>query len=286
MSSAAAHVSNNPAAVARRHRSIERFLRIGWFAKGVVYVLAGVLTIAAWLHVRSGDAQAGGEASPQGALESLAGATGGRLLLITIAGGLLVYALWRVLSAIMPGKNDADAVVHRIGYMVSAVLYLSLAVTAITLARNANAARTTNGNSKASTLTADVMSHTAGRWLIGLAGVVTLGAAVYRGVKGARQDVTDELDLTGLATTHRKAIKALGSIGEIGRGIAMALIGFFLLRAASSYDASEATGLDGALRRAMTHTGGGAVVVVTGAGFIAYGLFCLVTFHRRRLEAP
>jgi hypothetical protein len=77
----------------------------------------------------------------------------------------------------------------------------------------------------------------------------------------------------------------LGAIGEIGRGIGIGLVGFFLLRAAITYDATEATGLDGALRR-LALTGWGVVIVfVVGIGFAAYGIFCLATFTHRRLQA-
>ena len=77
-----------------------------------------------------------------------------------------------------------------------------------------------------------------------------------------------------------------GRVGEIGRGIGIGLVGFFLLRAAVTYDPNEATGLDGALRRLTTHNWGVLVVVIVGIGFAAYGVFCISTFTRRRLQAP
>jgi len=78
----------------------------------------------------------------------------------------------------------------------------------------------------------------------------------------------------------------LAAIGEVGRGVGIGLVGGFMLRAAITFDASEATGLDGALRRLATHTWGLVVVVVVGIGFLAYGIFCLATFTHRRLQAP
>ena len=70
------------------------------------------------------------------------------------------------------------------------------------------------------------------------------------------------------------------------RGVGFGLVGFFLLRASITYDASEATGLDGALRTLATESWGVVVVVVVGVGFAAYGIFCLATFTRRQLAAP
>jgi hypothetical protein len=130
------------------------------------------------------------------------------------------------------------------------------------------------------------MSHTAGRLLIGAVGVIVIGVGLYRMGKGLKQDVNDELDLSGMSSERARWTRRVGAVGEIGRGIGIGLIGFFLLRAAVTYDANEATGLDGALRRLAVESWGQLVVAVVAIGFVAYGLFCLVTFTHRRLQAP
>jgi hypothetical protein len=159
-----------------------------------------------------------------------------------------------------------------------------LAYTAITLALSKPA--DPDGNKKVTSLSADVMAHTGGRVVIGLAGLITLGAGIYRVVKGAKVDVNDELNLSSLSPTRRRWIERLGAVGEFGRGIGIGMIGFFLLRAAITYDEAEATGLDGALRRLASETWGQVLVVVIGVGFVAYGMFCLATFTHRELQAP
>jgi len=122
--------------------------------------------------------------------------------------------------------------------------------------------------------------------LIGVIGVVAIGAGLYHVVKGLKRDVTPDVDMSALSTRRAQWTRRLGSIGEIGRGIAIGLIGFFLLRAAMTYDPAQATGLDGALRRLALHSWGVFLVVVVSLGLVAYGLFCLLTFSRQRLQAP
>ena len=63
----------------------------------------------------------------------------------------------------------------------------------------------------------------------------------------------------------------------------MLLIGFFLLRAAWESDASEATGLDGALRRSVETPFGTGIVAAVGIGLIVYGAYCVISAPRRRL---
>jgi hypothetical protein len=288
---AVSHFHNPTGRLAAEHPGLVKVGRAGWFAKGVVYVLAGILALklliaaAGW----SSSSSASQEASPTGALKDVASTTGGTVLLWALAIGLILYALWRLVSSFLPGEKGAKASATRIGYLVSAVIYGTFAVTAIALAGSKSAAASgnqANGNQKVTDITSNIMSNTAGRWLIGIVGVITIGAAIYRFVKGVKMDVDDELELQGMSVRRIRWTRRLGAIGEIGRGVAIALIGIFLLRAAITYDAAQATGLDGALRRIATNWWGLIAVAIVGIGFVAYGVFCLTTFNRRHLQAP
>ncbi|MCU1360109.1 MAG: hypothetical protein JWN99_1398 [Ilumatobacteraceae bacterium] len=273
----------------REHPGLAKLGRAGWLAKGIVYVIAGVLCLmvaskaSGWSKSSTTGAQ---EASPTGALKTVAHATAGPLLMWVLAIGLLIYAAWRLVSAALPGDADAEAVAKRIGFVVSAIIYATFAFTAIALATSSATPANTNGNSKVTSLTGRVMGHSAGRWLIGLVGLIVVAVGVYRISKGVKQDINDELDLSGLSSERLRWTERLGRIGEIGRGTGIGLVGFFLLRAAMTYDPNEATGLDGALRRLAVNSWGVVVIVVVGVGFAAYGVFCASTFTRRRLEAP
>ncbi|MEP7201824.1 MAG: DUF1206 domain-containing protein [Ilumatobacteraceae bacterium] len=271
------------------HPGVVKVARAGWFAKGVVYVIGGYLALSVaakasgWTDASSttGDQ----EASPVGAIKTVAGSGPGTLLLWLLAIGMLLYAAWRVVSAVLPGGTDAKAMAHRIGYIASAVMYTTLAISAIALARNA--AANPDGNKKVTDISEKVMTHSFGRVVIGILGIIVIAVGLYRISKGVKLDMEDELDMSSASPTFRQWIERLGAVGEIGRGVGFALVGFFLLRAAMTYDPSKATGLDGAMRRmASEATWGVIVVVVVGIGFAAYGIFCLATFTRRRLEAP
>jgi len=273
--------------LAAEHPGLVKLGRAGWFAKGVVYVLAGILALQVAAKASGfADSPTTGqqEASPIGAIKTVAGSGGGTLLLWLLAIGMLLYAAWRVVSALLPGSTDAKGWAHRIGYVASAVMYTTFALSAIALARDGN--KVPNGNQKVTDISTKIMSHSAGRWLFGLVGLIVMGVGVYRMVKGFKIDVDDELDMSGTNPGYRRFVEKIGAIGEIGRGIGFALVGFFLLRAAVRYNPNEATGLDGALRRLAAESWGVFVVVIVGIGFAAYGVFCLATFTHRRLQAP
>jgi hypothetical protein len=259
--------------------------RLGWFAKGVVYLVAGIL--AASLVTRSlhwSTPVVAGEASPTGALKELATLTGGRLLLYALGVGLILYAGWRLFTAFGHGGSGAEALAKRIGYGVSAVLYLTFAVTAFALARNPKTKP--DGNTNVSDITTRILDQSLGRIIVGACGLITIAVGLYRFGKGVTGDVEDELNLSSLSANRRHWLHRLGVVGEIGRGVAIGLIGFFLLRSAMTVNAQEATGLDGALRRVATKSWGPEVVAIVGLGFVAYGMFCLLTFTHRQLHGP
>lgn len=295
------HQPNAASRLAAEHPGIVRFGRVGWFAKGLVYAIAGVLALvvavaaSGWSDTTGSPstpdattAAAGQEASPTGALKKIAETSAAPFLLWPLAIGLFVYAAWRVLSALYPGDADAESVARRGGYIVSAIIFIVLGATAIRLSGTepSEADTAVNGNEQASGLTARLMENGLGRWLVGVAGLVAIGAGLYRLVKGVKVDVDDELDLAGMRPERVRWLRRLGAVGEVGRGVGIALIGVFLVRAAFDYEAREATGLDGALRRLADEWWGDLIVASVGIGFAAYGLFCLVTAHRRRLESP
>ena len=154
-------VHNPVGKLTAEHPGVVKIGRAGWFAKGVVYVLAGYLALAV-------AAKAGGwakspttgdqEASPVGAVKTVAGSGGGgTVLLWLLAIGMLLYAAWRVVSALLPGGKDAKAMAHRIGYIASAVMYVTFAISAIALARHTPAPRT--ATHKVTDISASFMTH-------------------------------------------------------------------------------------------------------------------------------
>ena len=130
------------------------------------------------------------------------------------------------------------------------------------------------------------MEHTAGRWVIGAVGVIIVAAGLYRVFKGITMDVNDELDLSGMSATRRVWTERLGASARSAGAWASASWASSWFARPSTTTPRRPTGLDGALRRLATNTWGVVVVVVVGLGFAAYGIFCVATFTRRRLQAP
>lgn len=276
--------SDTAGAFVRRHPELVTLGRIGWVAKGIVYALTGVLAITIATN-RFGGTE--GEANQTGAISKIAQQQYGPTLLWLLAIGLFVYSAWRLVTVALPADNDAKAWVTRIGYAVSAIVYVALGFTAISIARNPGKAGEAQQreDAKVEQLTADVLGWTGGRWLVGLVGLVVLGIGVAFAWKGIGGSFAKQVENRSVGPVPWHVIKKMGVVGWIGRGAMMGLIGWFVLRAAIEFDPSEAHGLDESLRRVADEPLGTALVLVVAIGLLVYGAFCLVTAPSVKLLA-
>jgi hypothetical protein len=70
----------------------------------------------------------------------------------------------------------------------------------------------------------------------------------------------------------RGAFTALGLVGHVARAVTFILIGYGLIKAALTYSAKSAVGLDGALQK-LAHASAGPVLLgIVALGFIAFAL--------------
>lgn len=263
-------------------RRFQTIGRIGWVAKGVVYLLIGVL---AFTIVTDG-ASGGKDASSGGVIASIADRRFGGVLIVLVGAGLALYALWRLFTVVLPGDWTGKALLERIGYLVSAVVYGSLALTIAQIARSGSSEQAVDGEDRmVGDWVSRLMEHTGGRWLVGIAGVVVAGVAVAFAHKAWTRSFEDDLSFVSDAN-RKQAIVRLGQVGFMARAVSFSLIAFFLVRAAATFDPSEVGGIDGSLRQFSSYRWGGAVVSIVAVGFIAYGVFCIISAKYQRLQGP
>ena len=260
-------------------RRFEVVGRAGWVAKGLVYVLIGVLFLQIALGSSSDD-----EANQAGAVEAIADQPFGRALLIAVGFGLLLYTIWRLFTVILPGDWTGKALLERIGYLVSAAIYGSLLFTIVGVVRNSNTSSDEREDRMIEELVKNILTVNAGRTMVIVAGLVVIGIGVVFAHKGWTRSFRDQI--SGDDGIEETAIDRLGTIGWIARGVSMAIIGIFLVRAAWTFDADEAAGLDDSIRQLAQNPVGAALSAAVGVGFIAYGLFAAMSSRHRDLKGP
>lgn len=257
---------------------VDGLARFGLVAKGMSYTLVGVLAaaLAIW---------GGGKATGRhGALESLADETWGKAILVGMALGFAAYAIWRLAQGIFDRGDEgsgATGVAKRFGYLGRAVLYGVLTVTTITLLDGSEGR--TSETAEAREATALVLDWPAGRWLVALGGAILIGAGIFNACRAFTQKFEEKWKSGDMSRVESDWGPRLSSVGLLARFVVFSLIGFFLVKAAYQYDAEEAIGLDGALRKIVQASYGPVLLGVAAAGLLCYALFCFFEARYRRV---
>lgn len=255
--------------------ALELLSRIGYAARGVVYLIVGGLAVAAALG-------RGGETTDtHGALEKILQQPLGGLLLAILAAGLVGFAIWRLAQSLLDADRhgtDAKALAIRAGLFVSAVLHGALALFAVRLIFAAGAR--SSGDAPAQDWTASLMAQPYGRWLVGAVGAAVIAAGVAQMVKGWTADFAKRFDMD--ARDLRWAAP-VSRFGLIARGIVFAIIGGFLIVAALQADSEQVVGLKGALDALRAQPYGAWLLALVAAGLFAFGAYNLIESVYRRI---
>jgi hypothetical protein len=262
-----------------RHASpwIETLARLGYAAKGVVYIIIGVLAIET---IFTGG---GKTTDTHGALQAIAQEPFGRLLLGLVTIGLFGFALWRIIQACLDPENkgsDAKGLITRLGYLISGIAYGGVAYGALRLMEGASGSSSTHSTRD---WTARLLSEPYGQWLVGILGVIVIGIGIAQFVRSYTANLDKKLDLTGVSAAARTWIINGGRWGVAARGVVFVLIGIFFIEAALHSSSQQAIGLDGALAMLAHQAYGSWLLGLVAAGLIAYGLFALVLARYRRI---
>ena len=253
----------------------EGLARWGLVSKGALYVLVGA--IAADVSV------AGGERLQDrgGALSALADTWLGKLLVGAVAVGLLGYAVWRFVEAVLGRPlegGEKQGWLKRGGYAARCLWYLGLFGVAASALAGADEDR-----GREDRYTGRVLDWPAGRWLVAAVGIGIVGAGLYNVWRGLGGRFRKNLKTRKMTQTEDRLFTAVGAAGHLARGLVFGLIGFFLVRAAWNHDAKETVGLDGALGKVVRQDYGDTLLGLVAAGLLAYGLYCFVEARYREV---
>lgn len=243
------------AATARRNPWFERVARLGFAASGVLHLLM------AWIVLRLVFG-GGGNADQSGALATLAGQTGGSVMLWFAAVGLAALGLWHLVEAVVEDdlKDRGKAV----------------AVGVVNLALAFSAAKFALGGGQSSSqqnagLSARMMQSGWGIGVLVIVAVVLMAVGGYHAYKGISKKFEDDLQSNpGRATT------ILGMVGYTAKGVVLAGAGLLVIVATVTSDPSKASGIDAAVKALGAAPFGKVLLILAALGIAAYGVFNVV----------
>jgi len=265
-SGTARRASDSPAARA--------LARAGLTARGVLYILIG------WVAILVALGQSSHEADQQGALQLLAGQPYGLVSLWLLGIGFAGYALWRFSEAAFGVTGEGPGAGPRLKSLVRGVIYAFFAYLTFTIISGAGGG---SQKSRQQDLTATVMHHPSGQWLVGVAGLAIVIAGLALVFEGVSRKFLKYLQLSQLSLRTRRLVERLGMTGTAARGAVFTLAGALVIEAAVTYQPAKAGGIDKALLTLRNQPFGEFLLILAALGLIIFGVYGLCEARWRRV---
>ncbi|MEO6943277.1 MAG: DUF1206 domain-containing protein [Lacisediminihabitans sp.] len=249
------------AAKAKNSAPLRGAARAGYVVNGIVHGLIGLTAVSVAVGT-------GGEADQSGALGQLAQAPAGMFLLWVIAIALFALGVWQVLQSALTWSSDTKRKwLSRLSGIGKSLAYFFVGATALTFAQGSSTSNATSSRS----LSAQLMATPGGNFIIVIIGAAAFAIGVGLIVRGLSRRFLEKIDLP--RGRLGRIVTALGVVGYTLEGVALCAVGVLFWVAAATVDPDKAGGLDGALKALIALPFGALIVVVIGAGFIAFGLY-------------
>ena len=255
---------------------VEKLARLGYMAKGVVYVAIGFLALREALGV------GGRTTDPSGAMASIGSQPFGGVALALLAAGLTCYALWKLVQGVLDadGKGSSPhGILRRVGYVGSAAIHGSLAFTAAQSILGAE-----DSSEDAATASALAYQPPLGQILVGLVGLGVIGVGLYQLHAAYGAKFRDDLRLDLMSDAEERWVTYAGRVGTSARALAIGLAGAFVVLAAYQSDPSETRSLGAALESLQQQPLGSYMLGAVAVGFLVYGIFMFAIARYRRID--
>ncbi|MEU6976310.1 DUF1206 domain-containing protein [Streptomyces sp. NPDC046371] len=263
--------------------------RVGLCARGVIYVLVGILAVRIGLGSDTGQ-----EADRSGAVGTLGEQPFGRALLWALVVGLAAMALWRLCEAAFGQTVEGgEKWSRRLGSLGMAAFYAVICVGVVQTALVGGSSGSRPSDETSKEYTARVLDWPGGRGIVGVFGAVLIVVGVVILVRSLMRKFEKNLRMDEMRPATRRVVAFLGIVGGAACGVVAAGAGLSVLLAAVRYDPSQAKGLDETLRSFAATPAGPALLIAAAVGLLLFGLysFCEARWrkaaeHRTPEEQP
>ena len=262
---------------AQTRRWVENYARAGFVAKGIVYLMLGMLALQAALG------SGGRITAPRGVVYELLDSRYGTTLVTILAFGLAGYALWRFIEAFGDANRKgkaATSVVVRSGYALSGFIYGMLAFDAARLVIGEP------GGPERSHVARFILAGPLGPALVVLVALGLLAYAIHQFLRALRGQVDDELALGSAPYQTGRWLAGITNFGTGARAVVFALVAVLLIKMAATPAAAAALDSADAMRFARGLPEGKWWLAFVASGFAAYGVEQFVQAFYRRITAP
>ena len=257
--------------------TVSSLLRIGSAAKGLVYFLMGLFCLGTVVNISTGTS------GPEETIAWLGRNPYGQVVYFVLGTGILCYAAWRLYEAFLDpfarGKSFA-ALFYRLNCIIVGICYGALAVYSFR-----RLFRFYDGGEIRKDALQLVLQLPYGAAITYIIAVAVVGAgisALYTGFSNAHMRDVDNWALTRV---QRKGFEIVGAVGLGGVAAVYFIMAYSLYRVAQMNYADNFMGVGDSLAYLEGWSVGLMLMLITGVGLLAYGIFMfLLAYYERRPE--
>ncbi len=261
------------------NRWMERFARMGYAARGVVYAVVGLLAVQTAFGTHGARRAA---TDTRGALQEVAAHSIPLLWLLAV--GLFGYAVWRAAQGLLDRERKGSGMkglAQRLGRLFTAVAYGSLGLAAVRLALGAH--RRASDGQATQEWTARLMGEPFGRWLVAAVGLGVIVGGLFQIWRGWTEKFKQEIRLGEMDPAESRLAIHAGKLGLMARGVVFLISGWFLIQAAVKTDPHQVRGLSGALAVLAGQPHGAILLGLVAVGLVAFGAWSLLLARYGRI---
>lgn len=255
--------------------NIAKIRSLGFFTKGLVYLLVGVLTFMAAFN------WGGSISSSSNVVRFLMDLPMGQVLVGTTSIGLLAYSLWRFYEIILVQKDTNEEKIKggfkMIRYLYSGIFYLTIAYSfakpLINAWRGAGNLREEEQNGDERAALWEILNHDWGKVLLWSLAILIAGQALQQFYISYKGGFMKKIDNYPQVKYEYDFIRKVGRLGYIARGVVFGILSFFVVRVILSHNANAYKGTQGALEYLLSFSYGTFLLAIVALGLAGYGIF-------------
>lgn len=262
-----------------RHPLTRGFARWGFYTKGFLFIIIGILALMVTIGEEEGKITASA-----GAIATIAQLPYGRVILMLLIVGAVGHGVWNILRGVADidgaGKGVKGIVLRAVAAGVG-FFYIGLSYAALNVLLTSESLYSDDMIPK--TLTAIILAFPLGWIAMVLVGLVVIGVGFHECYSGFTGKFKKNFRLYEAERSDQKFIAVLGALSFTARALIFVLMGYFFIVAAIYYNPDEAVGMDGALRALARSYYGKTLLFVTASGLVGHGILSLYEARYRRL---
>ncbi|MFD4033297.1 DUF1206 domain-containing protein [Streptomyces sp. NPDC058637] len=253
--------------------------RAGFVARGVIYLLVGVLALRIAFSGSGGQ-----QADRGGVVAEIAGQPFGVVLLWALGVALAGMALWRLSEALFGQAGpDGDKPGKRAMAAGRSLFYGFVSYSVLSYAAGGQGSGSGSSDRQTDDVTAKALQWTGGQWIVGIVGAAVVGAGLWIAFRAVTRAYHKHLKMSEMTKRVRRAVDFTGVFGGGVRGIVFATAGGFAIAAAVRHEPGRAKGMDDTLRSFTDTPAGPWLLVLVALGLGAFGVFSWANARWRKV---